>query len=228
MSSNREERLYSDSKADDQRKVFERDRDRILYSQSFRRLAQVTQVVSASESHAFHNRLTHSLLVAQVARRLAEKLIRETPQDVIDQVGSVDADVIEAAALAHDLGHPPFGHAAEEELDKLAKDIGLRDGFEGNAQSFRILTRLANHRSQYPGLNLTRATLNAVLKYPWFRDNNPKTKQYRKYSVYDLDEKAFIFARPSKCKKQTAEANIMDFADDLTYRTLFMGRANTD
>jgi len=210
--------VQTGDKPGDRRKSFQIDRDRILYSSAFRRLAQVTQVVTAQEGHVFHNRLTHSLKVAQVARRLAEKLLSEQP-DIAEKIGGVDPDVVEAAALAHDLGHPPFGHTAEEELDECATNHGLRDGFEGNAQSFRILTRLAIHRVEYYGLNLTRATLNAVLKYPWLRGarEQKSLKKWRKYSVYDLDKDAFYFARSEGNEYQTAEASIMDFADDITY-----------
>ena len=203
-------------KPGDSRKSFQVDRDRIIYSSAFRRLAQVTQVVTAQEGHVFHNRLTHSLKVAQVARRLAERLIAQQPE-VAAKIGGVDPDVVEAAALSHDLGHPPFGHTAEEELDLCAVKAGLDDGFEGNAQSFRILTRLAIHRIDYYGLNLTRATLNAVLKYPWMRSLNPNSKKWRKYSVYRLDREAFLFTRPDTNNHQTIEASIMDFADDITY-----------
>ncbi len=207
------------NKPGDRRKSFQIDRDRILYSSAFRRLAQVTQVVTAGEGHVFHNRLTHSLKVAQVARRLAERLVAEQPI-LAEEVGGIDPDVVEAAALSHDLGHPPFGHTAEEELDACALRHGLADGFEGNAQSFRILTRLAIHRVDYYGLNLTRATLNAVLKYPWLRNTEqPESKYYRKYSVYELDQGAFRFARGlgQGDFKQAVEASIMDFADDVTY-----------
>ena len=203
-------------KPGDSRKSFQVDRDRILYSSAFRRLAQVTQVVTAQEGHVFHNRLTHSLKVGQVARRLAERLIDKQP-DLAVKIGGIDPDVVEAAALAHDLGHPPFGHTAEEELDACAVKQGLKDGFEGNAQSFRILTRLAIHRIDYYGLNLTRATLNAVLKYPWLRSPDKNSKKSRKYSVYHLDKEAFLFVRPQPGDRQTSEASIMDFADDITY-----------
>ena len=203
-------------KPGDSRQSFQVDRDRILYSSAFRRLAQITQVLTAQEGHVFHNRLTHSLKVAQVARRLAERLVKEQPE-VAQMIGGVDPDVVEAAALAHDLGHPPFGHTAEEELDVCARKAGLTDGFEGNAQSFRILTRLAIHRIDYYGLNLTRATLNAVLKYPWLRSPDPTTKRHRKYSIYNLDRSAFEFTRPEGDDSQTIEASIMDFADDITY-----------
>lgn len=220
--SDREERQHHpftgySNKPGDRRNSFQIDRDRILYSSAFRRLAQVTQVVTAQEGHVFHNRLTHSLKVGQVARRLAERLLNEQPI-IAEEVGGIDPDVVEAAALAHDLGHPPFGHTAEEELDECAIKHGLTDGFEGNAQSFRILTRLAIHRIDYYGLNLTRATLNAVLKYPWLRNiNDSQSKKYRKYSVYDLDQEAFLFARSPDDLSQTIEASIMDIADDITY-----------
>jgi dGTPase len=220
--SDREERQYRPfagyhNKPGDRRSSFQIDRDRILYSSAFRRLAQVTQVVTAQEGHVFHNRLTHSLKVGQVARRLAERLLAKQPI-IAEEVGGIDPDVVEAAALAHDLGHPPFGHTAEEELDECAIKHGLADGFEGNAQSFRILTRLAIHRVDYYGLNLTRATLNAVLKYPWLRDiNNPQSQKFRKYSVYNLDREAFLFTRDEGDLSQTIEASIMDIADDITY-----------
>lgn len=208
-------------KPGDNRKSYQVDRDRILYSSAFRRLAHITQVVTSQEGHVFHNRLTHSLKVAQVARRLAERLVAEQP-DVAEAVGGVDPDVVEAAALSHDLGHPPFGHTAEEQLDACAVKAGLVDGFEGNAQSFRILTRLAIHRIDYYGLNLTRATLNAVLKYPWLRSPDPTSKRHRKYSIYALDQQAFDFigrgTETSEAQSaQSIEASIMDFADDITY-----------
>ena len=111
------------------------------YASAFARLAEVTQVVSADKGYVFHNRLTHSLKVAQLARRLAEKLKAEQP-NAVRKLGGLDPDVAEAAALAHDLGHPPFGHLAEEALDELCREHGLTDGFEGNAQSFRIVTKL--------------------------------------------------------------------------------------
>ncbi|MGL5835885.1 MAG: deoxyguanosinetriphosphate triphosphohydrolase family protein [Waterburya sp.] len=203
-------------KPGDNRHSFQVDRDRILYSSAFRRLAQITQVLTAQEGHVFHNRLTHSLKVAQVARRLAERLVAEQPK-IAAAIGGVDPDVVEAAALAHDLGHPPFGHTAEEELDACARKAGLVDGFEGNAQSFRILTRLAIHRLDYYGLNLTRATLNAVLKYPWLRGADPTDPKHRKFCIYNLDKEAFSFVREAANERQSIEASIMDFADDITY-----------
>jgi dGTPase len=140
----------------------QRDRDRVLYSSAFHRLAGITQVSASESGHTFHTRLTHSLKVGQVGRRLAERLrerIREGRAGEL--VGSLDPDAVEAAALAHDLGHPPFGHVAELELDHQALALG---GFEGNPQSFRILTRLALRSTDQAGLNLTRRTLNGTIK----------------------------------------------------------------
>ena len=203
-------------KPGDNRQPYQVDRDRILYSSAFRRLAHITQVVTSQEGHVFHNRLTHSLKVAQVARRLSERLVEQQPK-VAETIGGVNPDVVEAAALSHDLGHPPFGHTAEQQLDACAVKAGLKDGFEGNAQSFRILTRLAIHRIDYYGLNLTRATLDAVLKYPWLRSPDPQSKKHRKYSIYVLDQAALNFVRPQPSHNQSIEASIMDFADDITY-----------
>src|SRR5262245_2181960 len=124
---------------EDQRTPYERDRDRILYSAAFRRLGGVTQVVSATEAEVFHNRLTHSLKVAQVARRIAEHLrkrdeycFKDLEHEAENSSRIINPDVVEAAALAHDLGHPPFGHVAETTL----RDLMAADGYEGNAQSF--------------------------------------------------------------------------------------------
>jgi dGTPase len=205
---------------DDTRTPFQHDRDRILYSNGFRRLAGVTQVVGAGEGHVFHNRLTHSLRVAQVARRLAERLL-VLQADLANEVG-VDPDVVEAAGLAHDLGHPPFGHVAEKELDRLLReDQNIADGFEGNAQSFRILTRLALRRQGQGGLNLTRATLDAVLKYPWPRDTTkpePSNRKWRKFGAYEADQPMFRWVRHrDKSDRADVEASIMDWADDVTY-----------
>jgi len=194
----------------DDRTPAQRDRDRILYSSSFRRLAEVTQVVSANSGYVFHNRLTHSLQVAQVGRRLAEKLNKQFPESQ----DFVDPDVVEAACMAHDLGHPPFGHAAEHTLNDLAAEIG---GFEGNAQSFRIVTRLASRSPAYPGLDLTRATLAGILKYPWLRGKNSDNP--RKWGAYDSEADDFDFVSKllAGVNQPTIEAQLMDWADDITY-----------
>lgn len=211
----REDRYYPDKVADN-RLTFQRDRDRILYTTSFRRLARVTQVVSSDEGHVFHNRLTHSLQVAQVGRRIAEKLQREAGE--LDAASSlnIDPDVVEAACLAHDIGHPPFGHIAERELDAIARLRGLSDGFEGNAQSFRIVTKLAMGSTDY-GLNLTRAVLNAILKYPWRHGQNREKPD--KWGCYEDDKELFTWARQLGPRKyvQCDEARLMDWSDDVTY-----------
>jgi dGTPase len=196
-------------------------------------LAGITQVASADEGHVFHNRLTHTLEVAQVARRIAEKLIIESGREA-DALGGVDPDVAEACALVHDLGHPPFGHVAEHELNKLISDKGTKgndpDGFEGNAQSFRIVTRLALRSLSYDGLNLTRATLNGALKYPWLRSITPQRnrgekkpkaeKKSKKWGAYRSEVDQFQWARelnPPSDESRSLEAHIMDWADDVTY-----------
>jgi dGTPase len=197
----------------DNRSPGQRDRDRILYTSAFQRLAEVTQVVTPDEGHVFHNRLTHSLKVAQVARRTAERLLSLKPTASRD----LDPDVVEAAALAHDLGHPPFGHIAEEELNKLVtEDHKLLDGFNGNAQSFRIVTKLSLRSEEVDGLNLSRATLNAILKYPWMR--NSDGKKGKRWGAYSIDKQAFEFARAgSRDESKCLEADLMDLADDVTY-----------
>ncbi len=198
----------------DHRSPAQRDRDRIIYTSAFRRLAEVTQVASPDHSQVFHNRLTHSLQVAQVGRSLAEKL-KKTQPDLVESAGGIDPDVVEAACLAHDLGHPPFGHTAEETLNQLAHKVG---GFEGNAQSFRVVTKLAFKSQRYSGLDLTRATLAAILKYPWFKGKN--RKKLKKWGAYKSEEDDFQFARKSGPKDhfvRTAEASLMDWADDVTY-----------
>jgi dGTPase len=201
------------AKPEDPRSPFQVDHDRIMYSSAFRRLAQVGQVVSSSEGHVFHNRLTHSLKVAQIARRLAERLRDESS----GASRLPDPDLAEAAALAHDLGHPPFGHIAEETLDRLVIAKGNEDGFEGNAQTFRILVRLAVHDERYHGLDLSRGCLRGALKYPWLRGDGPAEKP-KKFGAFREDEDDFRFAvKGSEPQHPSLEAQIMDLADGLTY-----------
>jgi dGTPase len=205
----------------DVRSPFQRDRDRILYCDYFRRLAGVTQVASAVEGGVFHNRLTHSLKVAQVARRLAELLLHKYLSEWPDLHNCLNPDVVEAAALAHDLGHPPFGHVADERLCELAEIGELEDGYEGNAQTFRIATRLSVRRNRdVHGLDLTRATLAAISKYPWLRARGPgaDTKRRKKFSFFDDDCDAADFATDGRCRGvQSLECQVMDLADAITY-----------
>jgi dGTPase len=213
--------------ASDTRSPFRHDRDRILYSPEFRRLSGITQVISPLGHYVTHNRLTHTLEVAQIARAVAETLLRRRGSaELIEKAGGLDLDVAEAAALAHDIGHPPFGHVTEETLKQKLRGKGLA-GFEGNAQSFRILTELSVHDTIYSGLNLTRATLSAVSKYPWLEEREGKAAD--KWGVYSEQRDDFRFSRehlPSKWRTppqqpsteyRTLEAEVMDWADDVAY-----------
>jgi dGTPase len=207
----------------------QRDRDRILYSSAFQRLAYVTQVAAPESGYTFHNRLSHSLKVAQVGRRNTERLQGQVESGEISGAAArlaelIDPDAVEAGCLAHDLGHPPFGHIAESVLhaESCEKVGGDFDGFEGNAQSFRIVTRLAVRRGEEQGLNLTRETLSGLLKYPWPHSTDPARKASRKWGYYADDSEAFAFARPDLSGAaadpgKSLEAEIMDWADDLTY-----------
>ena len=223
MSQPKHARFYSEDKTLspvgdelDYREPAQKDRDRLLFCSAFRRLAGVTQVVSVQEGHTFHNRLTHSLKVAQIAKSLAYKL-KKTEGDLVDAVGGIDPDIAETAALAHDMGHPPFGHIAERKLHQLAQGIGLEDGFEGNAQTFRIVTKLAIRKAEFTGLNLTRGSLNAILKYPWVYGENG-TRSTKKWNAYYTEREDFAFAREGMPhSRKCVEAELMDWADDIAY-----------
>ncbi len=212
------ERTHEPHKNPRWRTQTQRDHDRLLYSSAFQRLGGITQVTASEIGQPFHTRLTHSLKVAQVAGRSAERL-KQRKEDgdfsgsARDVVEALDVDATESAALAHDIGHPPFGHLAEVVLNTKAITAG---GFEGNAQSFRVVTRLAL-RNAKPGLDLTRQTLNGMLKYPWLRKpEGPKRK--KKWGAYDSDQAAFDYARKhSKDGQRSVEACLMDWADDITY-----------
>ncbi|MGC2998474.1 deoxyguanosinetriphosphate triphosphohydrolase family protein [Streptomyces sp. G35A] len=212
----------------DPRTAFERDRDRILYSSAFRRLAGVTQVAAVREHHLLHNRLTHSLKVAQIGRRIAQRLCNDP--DFSEQVPGGKAsfpDIVESAGLAHDIGHPPFGHTADKVLQQKMSRYG---GFEGNAQTFRVLTKLAVNAHVDHGLNLTRASLNAVLKYPRYQGEEgsefadrlwPYRFRGNKWGVYRSEEQDFSFARRGETGtgERTVAAVLMDWADDVSYVT---------
>ncbi len=207
------------SQKGDHRSDFQRDRDIVLYTSAFKRLSGITQVVSSHTGHVFHNRLTHSLQVAQVGRSLAEKLLKL--QEELAKGIFLEPHAVEGACLAHDLGHPPFGHIAEEILDDQVGDDA--EGYEGNAQSFRIVTELAFRSSDFTGLNLTRATLKGILKYPWTFAKRPVDaggKPKKKWGAYATAAKQFEFATGSVDggpAKKAIEAELMDWSDDLTY-----------
>ena len=213
-----EGRLSGRSSTPRWRSQSQRDYDRILYSSAFQRLGAITQVTASEVGRPFHTRLTHTLKVAQVARRSAERLKAMLKDGELDGsaaalVAALNVDATEAAALGHDIGHPPFGHLAETVLNKAAHDAG---GFEGNAQSFRVLTRLAL-RAPYEGLDLSRRTLNGVLKYPW-PVSHEHHKRGRKWGVYSSDEETFEDVRKcSVARERSIEACLMDWADDVTY-----------
>lgn len=216
-----------DKHGGDQRSQFQRDRDRVLYSSAFQRLAGITQIARAGEESVFHTRQQHTLKVAQIGRRLAEYCLSEDRLKLFPGLrGEVDPDVVEAACMIHDLGHPPFGHVGEEELNGRVTPH-LNDGFEGNAQSFRIVTKLAVHKEGEDalGIDLTRATLAACLKYPWYRHKGTANRgeqgssdTYKKWSAYETEKADFEFATEySSPAEMTVEAELMEWADDVAY-----------
>jgi len=206
---------FSGASETDQRLPFERDHDRILYSSYFQRLAGITQIVRAGEEDTFHTRQQHTHKVAQVGRRLAQNLVRTAKEKGI-ACNAIDPEVVAAASLAHDLGHPPFGHKGEDTLDELVRTAG-DEGYEGNAQTFRIITKLAVRWHDTPGLDLTRAVGCAVLKYPWLRDSKNESKS-KKWSAYHSEKEVFDWAREGHTKDvQSPEAELMDWADDIAY-----------
>ncbi|RXZ49849.1 dGTP triphosphohydrolase [Agromyces binzhouensis] len=213
------------------------DLERVRFSPYFSRLSAVTQVIGQpGAGPLIHNRLTHSIKVTAVARAISVKMTdAASPTRDFALAHGCDAVVVQAAASAHDLGHPPFGHLGERVLDRLARDtLGLPDGFEGNAQTYRIITTLDVSEVAPRGLNLTAAVRSAVAKYPWTRHvdvaalgDGPLPRGFRrtdrgvevlKFSAYGIDAADLSEARDGHPPfRQSLECSIMDIADDIAY-----------
>jgi dGTPase len=213
-------------RTDDPRSDVEVDRDRLVHSHAFRRLQRKTQIVGLHSIDFFRTRLTHTIECAQLGRAIANRLTGDSWQEVVPERAHL-ADLVEAACLAHDLGHPPFGHTGEEALDELlAERWGMR--FEGNAQSFRIVTllepkkyaRLETPVGRPLGLDLSRATLRAMSKYPW-SELDAAARDTHKFGVYDDEHDLAVLewmwdGRPEQARR-TLATEVMEAADDIAY-----------
>jgi len=215
-------------RTDDQRSDVEVDRDRIVHSHAFRRLQRKTQIVGVHSIDFFRTRLTHTIECAQLGRAISKRLTDGSWEQVVERAEHLP-DLVEAACLAHDLGHPPFGHTGEEALDQqLADRWGMR--FEGNAQSFRIVTllepkkyaRLETPVGRPLGLDLSRATLRAMTKYPWSESRSGQDPDgHGKFGVYgdaqDLEYFEWLWDGETERAERTLATEIMETADDVAY-----------
>lgn len=185
---------------------WQRDYTRIMYASAFRRLQGKMQLLGIQNDQFFRNRLTHSMEVSQIARSIADKLKYEKEESY----------VVEAGALAHDIGNPPFGHAGERKLNELARDIG---GFEGNAQTLRILTTVEQKRKNFQGLNLTNRTLFSVIKYRGKFNKRLKKSSYNKQKFLYLDDLSYIdkVSKDTSIYPRTLDVQIVDLADEIAY-----------
>lgn len=212
----------------DYRSPFQQDRDRVIHSSAFRRLQAKTQVYLTGEYDFYRTRLTHSLEVAQIARGICG-FLKQSSKDMSDNF-YIDTDLVEAIGLSHDLGHPPFGHSGERELNRLMKKYG---GFEGNAQSLRLLARIIFSNGITPsgaasraGMSPTRALMDGVMKYKTLQSETPSAPNH---FIYDDQKQCvdFVFAGRSIPAHLTPgeklnnfrsiECQIMDWADDTAY-----------
>jgi len=218
-----EERAHGSPAASvDTRTAFETDRDRIIHSSAFRRLQSKTQVFLSGEYDFYRTRLTHSIEVAQIGRSICRHLQRTS--ELLGEEYFIDPDLVEAVCLAHDLGHPPFGHTGERALNRLMSDAG---GFEGNAQTLRLVTETIYQGTR--GMNPTRAFLDGILKYKSLRGDLPADPPPENHFLYDGQAVALDFVldgrgfppefTPGRARNafRSIECQIMDWADDTAY-----------
>ncbi len=221
------ERFSTSSVRSEARSPVAKDRDRLIHCSAFRRLQGKSQIVGVEAGDFFRTRLTHSLECAQVGRALATNLLSGGEWEAVVEKPDDFPDLVEAACLAHDLGHPPFGHNGEQALRERMED---RDGtlFEGNAQSFRIVTFLepkvyepsrAGSEARWLGLDLTRATLRAVIKYPNLETQAMRADVHPKFGVYDdpVDREYWDWVWDGETPAKTIAAEVMDVADEIAY-----------
>ena len=217
------ERIKPSLRQSDYRTPFQIDRDRIIHSSEFRRLQGKTQVFLPGEYDFYRTRLTHSIEVAQIGRAICNFLLSKE-KDLLNDEYFIDEDLVESICLAHDLGHPPFGHSGERMLNTLMKKYG---GYEGNAQTLRMITEIFyRDDDHHRGMNPTRAFLDGILKYKATYKNfkNPKNHFIYNEQIKIID---FVFKTkkipkelffPEKLNHfQSIECQIMDWADDTAY-----------